>query len=613
MTRLSQKIQSQTFRLAIVGEFSQGKSTLLNALLGEEIQPTRAIPCSSALTILRYGSEKRVICHYKDGTQEIIPIDQYQEKASIPEAAALGDRGQGLAESNLTEIVLEHPGLELCRHHVEIIDSPGLNEHPDRTAITERLLKNTDAAIFLANASRPLTQGERELLISLKCQLQKNSPDKPADNLFVLANFMDLLRTQKDREQVKRLFENFLQGDTPLIAGDKRIHFVSAQAALDALLDGYTNGYSVSFTEFVSSLEAFLVNERGKIVLEGGIANVRQLMSGIQDGFTQAIDILEGKFSLSEAQQNKILEQIGDASGFDFKVQSLKDKLIDETDHELCDAWNQWIGSLWNRLAEKHLDWTSEKQGKRRILKDYGERFVQDVSADLDDWLDTTVSSTILRPKLTRLEKSIVQKLANIKEDLQTLDDSAGTSLDRQFELSMSNLGINMDFSSTLDPDSVDDATGFLGSLSIGGGFGGALVAAGFFFTGISMLPIFLAGGAVGAAASFLLSKSEEEVQSDLKLEAFNRGIEKFLESSDEIFDKIFENINDDFAERATAFHDAVSATISILSNLLEQQENALKETVTQKELVSEFIQQKRLELASIGTALEILSKAALT
>lgn len=236
VTKLSQKIQSQTFRLAIVGEFSQGKSTLLNALLGEEIQPTRAIPCSGALTILRYGLEKRVICHYKDGTQEIIPIEQYQEKASIPEAAALGDRGQGLAESDLTEIVLEHPGLELCRHHVEIIDSPGLNEHPDRTAITERLLKNTDAAIFLANASRPLTQGERELLIGLKCQLQKNSPDNPADNLFVLVNFMDLLRTQKDREQVQRLFENFLRGDTPLIAGDKRIHFVSAQAALSRLI-----------------------------------------------------------------------------------------------------------------------------------------------------------------------------------------------------------------------------------------------------------------------------------------------------------------------------------------------------------------------------------------
>ncbi|PZO49435.1 MAG: hypothetical protein DCF15_16890 [Phormidesmis priestleyi] len=74
--QLAQRVQSQKFRLAVVGEFSQGKSTFLNALLGEELQPVRAIPCSGTLTVLKYGAEKRVICHYKDGTQSVIPFDQ---------------------------------------------------------------------------------------------------------------------------------------------------------------------------------------------------------------------------------------------------------------------------------------------------------------------------------------------------------------------------------------------------------------------------------------------------------------------------------------------------------------------------------------------------------
>ena len=112
---LTQKVQSQKFRLAIVGEFSQGKSTFLNALLGEELQPVRAIPCSGTLTVLRYGAEKRVICHYKDGTQAVIPFDQYQQQASIPEEAALGNLELELAESNIAEIVLEHPGLAYVR------------------------------------------------------------------------------------------------------------------------------------------------------------------------------------------------------------------------------------------------------------------------------------------------------------------------------------------------------------------------------------------------------------------------------------------------------------------------------------------------------------------
>ncbi len=78
----STRLQSQSFRLAVVGEFSQGKSTLLNALLGEEIQPVRAIPCSGTVTVLKYGTQKRVICRYKDGRSEEIPFEEYKLKAA---------------------------------------------------------------------------------------------------------------------------------------------------------------------------------------------------------------------------------------------------------------------------------------------------------------------------------------------------------------------------------------------------------------------------------------------------------------------------------------------------------------------------------------------------
>jgi hypothetical protein len=214
---------------------------------------------------------------------------------------------------------------------------------------------------------------------------------------------------------------------------------------------------------------------------------------------------------------------------------------------------------------------------------------------------------------LKRLKTSILRNLTAIKRDLKELDDTTGSKLDKQFDLSMSSLGVNMGFSSMLDPSAVDDATGFLGSLSLGGGFGGVLVGAGYLFTGISMFPIFVAGGAVGLAASFLFSKSEEEVQRDLKIEAFNKGVEKFLESNDEIFNKIVENINSAFDSHANVFHNAANSSISILCNLLEQQENVLKETLAQKESDSELIQQKSLALAQIEAALDLLAKTALS
>ncbi|MGC1305788.1 MAG: dynamin family protein [Phormidesmis sp.] len=467
--KLTQKLQSQKFRLAVVGEFSQGKSTFLNALLGEELQPVRAIPCSGTLTVLKYGTEKRVTCHYKDGTQAIIPFDQYQQQASIPEEAALGNRELELAESNVAEIVLEHPGLELCRHHVEIVDSPGLNEHPDRTAVTERLLKDTDAAIFLANAQRPMTQGEKGLLKSLKHRLQTDDPNAPANNLFVLINFMDLLRSPEDETQVKTLVKNVVRNSAdPLVSSDNRVHFVSARSALEATLTQTVNEHSKPFEAFVNALETFLVEERGELTLKKGIADVQRFISGIRDSFEQMTDLLEGKLSLSVAEQHKILEQTGDISGFDTKIQVLKGLLIEESLSEVGDSWDLWLEDLDARLVSRAENWETQQEHKAAIVKDYAEKFVQDISEELDSWLKHAVMQTILKPKVDELESEIIKKLTTIQQDLKSIDGKTGAGLHKQFELS--GLGVNLKFHSKLDPDAIEDATGFWGDLCLKGG-----------------------------------------------------------------------------------------------------------------------------------------------
>ncbi|WP_228024724.1 hypothetical protein, partial [cf. Phormidesmis sp. LEGE 11477] len=61
----------------------------------------------------------------------------------------------------------------------------------------------------------------------------------------------------------------------------------------------------------------------------------------------------------------------------------------------------------------------------------------------------------------------------------------------------------------------------------------------------------------------------------------------------------------------AQDFHKAASASISILCNLLEQQESVLKETLAQKETESALIQQKSLQLKAIETALSDLTATA--
>ncbi|NJL42714.1 MAG: Dynamin family protein, partial [Pseudanabaena sp. SU_2_4] len=117
-----------------------------------KIQPVRVIACSGTITVLRHGLGERVICRYLDGREEEIPVEQYQEKASISSEAAQENRIDELLNSDLEEIIFEHPNLDLCRNGVEIVDSPGLNEHPARTAITQQSIDRADAIVFLIHA-----------------------------------------------------------------------------------------------------------------------------------------------------------------------------------------------------------------------------------------------------------------------------------------------------------------------------------------------------------------------------------------------------------------------------------------------------------------------------
>ena len=74
LANIRAKLEDEAFNLVILGQFKRGKSTFINALLGESILPTAIVPLTSVLTILRYGPELKIEVHYLDGRQELISL-----------------------------------------------------------------------------------------------------------------------------------------------------------------------------------------------------------------------------------------------------------------------------------------------------------------------------------------------------------------------------------------------------------------------------------------------------------------------------------------------------------------------------------------------------------
>lgn len=569
ISEISRNLQSQSFRIAVVGEFSQGKSTLLNALLGEEIQPVRAIPCSGTVTVLKYGTEKRVICRYKDGREEEIPFEQYQEKASISEEAALDGVSDELITSEIKEIVFEHPDLELCRHGVEIVDSPGLNEHPERTSITQQLIKDTDAIIFLTNASRPLTQGERELIEDLKHQLNEKQTNIPAENLFILVNFMDLLRREKDRQSVKERVRRFAQGDNPIIAGKNRIHFISAQAALDAIIDDYDDEYLNNFNSFTQSIETFLIKDIGKIKINKNVNNLE--------------NIIEQYKEQKQQYKREILELIGEISNWDFQLLQLATTLQESSIDESVESWNIWVETLGEKIYSKSEQWSCTHDDEEKILKNYTKKFNKALSQELNDWLTKEVKNKILKNSVGILDTEIESVRESIEDLLNQFDTQVSGKFKQQIQIHLNGQSIDMNISkSNIEADD-GDGVGF------GFGLGGAgVIAGGLVFAGIGLIPIALAalGGGLGIGALF-----GETNEAKVKRIVLEKGFENFNNSVEEILDKIAAEIAAIFNRRIDLFSETNREAILILENIIEEQENLNKQSQTIEQIEKDIDQ----------------------
>lgn len=380
--KVAHKLQSQRFRIAIVGEFSRGKSTLVNALVGEKIQPVRAIACSGTITVLKHGSQKRIVCHYRDGRKEEISFEQYQDKVTLSKETVHKHRSDELASCEIEEVIFEHPNLLLCQNGVEIVDSPGLNEHPARAAVTHQLIKNADAVIFLTSASQALSQGERKIIRDLIVQLNNGRENEPANNLFIVINKIDELDSEEDRQDVQNLVEEFAYGENPAVTGNNRVHFISTKAAFNAILEGKYNEYLESFRHFTQSAEKFLTIERGYQELEQYTTKLKGFVQSSVEGLAQAEDILDGKVNLYEAERQNILEQIGEVSGRDIKIRNLADKLKGEALLEAHKSWNHWFVCLQKKMNRNSEDWSFKYNpifNHKELITEYTQQFNQDL------------------------------------------------------------------------------------------------------------------------------------------------------------------------------------------------------------------------------------------
>jgi Dynamin family len=175
---LSARLAEGRFYVACVGQFKRGKSTLINALLGEPVLPVGFLPVTTVPTVIRYGDRRRARVKLGlDAWREVAlaELDQYVSEQHNPENA------KGVAG---VEVSLPHPLLAagLC-----LVDTPGLGSvFEGNTAAARSFIPHIDAALLVVGAEPPLAGEELAMVEAVARQTRLlipvlNKADRAAD------------------------------------------------------------------------------------------------------------------------------------------------------------------------------------------------------------------------------------------------------------------------------------------------------------------------------------------------------------------------------------------------------------------------------------------------
>jgi GTP-binding protein EngB required for normal cell division len=253
---LQSRLGEGRFRLAVLGQFKRGKSTLLNALLGEPLLPTGVLPLTAIPTILQYGFQRRVHVLLRDGRRE--------EHEGSAEALAqvltryVTERENPANRLGVARVEVEHPAPLLARG-VEIIDTPGIGSTiPQNTRTAREMLPVCDGALVVLSPDPPITEVEVQFLKAIR--------DAAARVIFVLTK-RDLL-WPTEREEILTFIQRVLEEEAGFSA-QERVFLVSARQALDARARGDDALWGQSgLGELESFLADFLLTDKRSALQE---------------------------------------------------------------------------------------------------------------------------------------------------------------------------------------------------------------------------------------------------------------------------------------------------------------------------------------------------------
>ena len=271
IARTRARLERGKFVLAVVGEFSSGKSFLLNAMLGKfryeqsaagpvlvGLLATDINPSTATITELDYGSTDEATAFFEDGRSERIPLDTLNRFIAVGSGGAgtLHDATKDHSDAPTRVVVTTNsPFLE---RGIVVADTPGLASiNPAHRRATLQFLPSADAVLYLIDTQQPFTEGDASFLGIVRQHI---------DSIFIVQTKIDLWQQpQSDGRPAWEAAHDRIASLAAVHAPGTYVYALSAREYIEGMLDGdSTRAEHSRFPAFLAALDASLIRKTGR-------------------------------------------------------------------------------------------------------------------------------------------------------------------------------------------------------------------------------------------------------------------------------------------------------------------------------------------------------------
>lgn len=376
--KIIRKQKDQPLTLTVCGEFKRGKSSLINAILGEDVVTTNVTTETITTNKISYGQHRNELV--LSGGRRIQLSDEELQCGQLKKIL------EGLPQK-AREIEIKRP-IEILKH-LTIIDTPGLGDSMEDFILDVRdALQQADAVIYVFSALYPLSMQE-QLFIKSVIKPQKYT------ELILASNFADSFEDAEDCARVADVIKNriaqILPDEYPYMVSalDERCRQIGAERPNKELEEYLEHNFALlqkRLSELLAEKKSYVIPNRVQRLIGGMTEDIYMHLETLLQGVTfNSDEILKKADELSEYKKAQDEKRQGIFTRLDTLIEKSKgdtlrwiEALLQAMENEVESLNNYSVDDIKNNYSMYCID----------TLQEAFERCIDKFTAELYDQLE---------------------------------------------------------------------------------------------------------------------------------------------------------------------------------------------------------------------------------